>query len=323
MTSQEKRRELLARLHRNRPLAHAVLFKHRHPQASPPFHTVMIDDWHSRVKGVVDFVFRGGAKSTTAEEAIALMGAFREFGNCLIVGENSERAISRLAAIRREMEMNDLFLRAFGDLRGDTWSDERIVLKTGLCIQALGKGQSLRGIKHFDQRPDLVFGDDLENRQDVATPEARKKVSDWWSFDLMPAMDPNGRWRIAATPLHPESLPEMEAKGKSVIVHRFPWKYRDDDGEWQASWPERFPMEHIEEQEADYKTRGQWQGYVQEFMCQAEAPELKPFKREMFKIEPQVRTWQAVYSMTDPARSIRRAPTPLAMSSGPGSNTGW
>jgi hypothetical protein len=65
-------------------------------------------------------------------------------------------------------------------------------------------------------------------------------------------------------------------------------------------------MADIEEAEADYTARGQVQGYRQEFMCQAEAPELKPFKPEMLRIEPQVRTWQAVYSMTDPARTARK-----------------
>lgn len=300
------RQELLARLYADRPRAHEVIFKHRHPQASPPFHVEMIRDFHGPAKGVVDFVFRGGAKSTLAEEAIALMAAFREFGNCLVIGENYERAASRLAAIRRELDMNDLFKQAFGDLRGDTWGEDRLVLASGICIQALGKGQSLRGIKHLDQRPDLVFGDDLENRQDVSTPENRKKTSDWWSFDLMPAMDPAGRWRMAATPLHPESLPETEAKGQDVLVHRYPWYYLDEEGAPTSSWPERFPIEIILRTEQDYIARGQLQGFRQEFMCQSEAPELKPFKPDMIRVEPQVKTWQAVYSMTDPARSIRR-----------------
>jgi hypothetical protein len=300
------RAELLAALYADRPRAHEVLFAHRHPQPSPPFHVEMIKDFHGPAKGVVDFVFRGGAKSTLAEEAIALMAAFREFGNCLVIGENYERAASRLAAIRRELDMNDQFKQAFGDLRGDTWGEDRLVLASGVCIQALGKGQSLRGIKHLDQRPDLVFGDDLENRQDVTTPENRKKVSDWWSFDLRPAMDPFGRWRIAATPLHPESLPETEAKGQGVLVHRYPWYYLDEDGEKRSSWPERFPIEEILATEQDYITRGQLQGFRQEFMCQAEAPELKPFKPDMLRVEPQVQSWQAVYSMTDPARSIRK-----------------
>lgn len=301
-----ERRELLARLHQDRVLAHKILFKHRHPQASPPFHGVMIQDFHGPAKGVVDFVFRGGAKSTLAEEGIGVMAGFREFRNCLVVGENYDRAASRLAAIKRELEMNDQFKRVFGDLRGDTWGEDRLVLSSGICIQCLGSGQSLRGIKHFDWRPDLVLGDDLENRQDVATPEARQKKIDWWLFDLLPALDPAARWRMTATPLHPESLPETLAKMPGVLVHRFPWYYLDENGEKVSSWPERFPIQEILETEQRYIAAGRLQGFRQEFMCQSEAPEMKPFKPDMFRVEPQARTWQAVYTMTDPARSIRK-----------------
>ena len=297
------RAEIVARLYRDRPLAHKVLFAHRHREASPPFHKEMILDFHGPAGGVVDIVFRGGAKSTIAEEAIVIMAAMREFKNCLVIGENADRAASRLAAIRREITMNPRLIQAFGDLRGDVDGETRIVLANETCIQSLGKGQSLRGIKHLDQRPDLVFGDDLENRQDAYTPEARAKVSDWWNFDLMPAMDPLGRWRMAATTLHPEALPETLARAEDVIVHRYPWYYLDENGEKVASWPERFPMDFIERTEESYLKQGKVQGYRQEFMCQAEAPELKPFKKEMFTVAPRVKSWQAVYSMTDPART--------------------
>lgn len=310
-----QRQELLERLHRNRPLAHAVLFAHRHTDKngkhtpSPVFHKDMIDDFHGPAPGVVDIVFRGGAKSTIAEEAIVLMACFREFKNCLIIGENADRGASRLAAIAREIEMNPLLQQAFGNLRGATWGEDRLILSSEICIQSLGKGQSLRGIKHLDQRPDLVFGDDLENRGDAATPEARAKVSDWWNFDLMPAMDPEGRWRMAATTLHPEALPEALALPDPEtgicpnVIHRYPWYYLDENGAKTASWPERFPMTFIENSERAYITAGKLQGYRQEFMCQAEAPELKPFKQDMMRVEPRVKTWQAVYSMTDPART--------------------
>lgn len=313
MTS--KRDEIVTLIHRDRARAHETIFAHRHTDKkgrhipSPPFHRTMIDDFHCDAPGVVDIVFRGGAKSTIAEEAIVLMAGLREFKNCLIIGENADRAASRLAAIRREIVMNPLVHQAFGVMTGDVDGETRLVLSNEICIQSLGKGQSLRGIKHLDQRPDLVFGDDLENRGDAATPEARAKVSDWWNFDLIPAMDPDGRWRMAATTLHPEALPETLAMADPQtgvcpnIVHRFPWYYLDEDGQPVASWPERFPMSRILNTEASYRSQGKIQGYRQEFMCQAEAPELKPFKQEMMRVEPRAKTWQAVYSMTDPART--------------------
>lgn len=300
----DHREELLARFYRNRPLAHKVLFAHRHPFATPDFHREMQVDWHGPSPGVLDMVFRGGAKSTIAEEAIIIMACFREFKNCLVIGENADRAFARLHAIRREFETNDLLLELFGDMRGSSWGDDRLVLSTGAAIQALGKGQSLRGIKHEDARPDLVFGDDLENRQDCATPEARKKTLDWFTLDMLPACTPRPRVRVAATPLHPEALPGMLEKTPGWITHAYPIYYLDDGGVPTSTWPEQRTIEEILQLENSYRTRGDMQGFNQEFMCKSEAPEAKPFKPDMLNVvEPQVRSWQAVYSFTDPART--------------------
>jgi hypothetical protein len=311
------RAELLGRLFRNRPLAHAAIFKHRHPQPSPPFHVEMIQDWHGPAKGVLDLVFRGGAKSTIAEEAIVLMGGFREFRNCLVIGENYDRAAARLHAIKREIETNELLEQAFGPLRGSNWGEDRLILSTGAAIQALGKGQSLRGIKHEDMRPDLVFGDDLENREDCKTPAARAKTIDWFTLDVLPALDPSARVRVAATPLHPESLAMVLAKDATPdsaeamrtgkwIMHKYPIYYFDERGEKVSSWPDRLPIEDILHREASYRTRGLMQGFRQEYLCESEAPETKAFRREHFVVEPQVKSWQAVYSFTDPARTVSR-----------------
>lgn len=301
------RLEILQKLSADRPLAHRVLFPHRHPQASPPFHHEMMNDWHGPARGVLDLVFRGAGKSTIAEESICIMAGFREFKNCLVIGENFDRASARLHAIRREFETNDRLEQAFGTLRGSSWGDDRLILSTGAVIQALGKGQSLRGIKHEDMRPDLIFGDDLENRDDCKTPEGRKKSIDWWTMDLEPALDPSARKRVAATPLHPESLAMTLAKDPYWITHRYPIYFLDEAGRKQSAWPERFPIAEVLRLEDSYVKRGLVQGFNQEYMCESEAPETKAFKREMLVTEPQVRTWQAVYSMTDPARTVNTA----------------
>lgn len=304
------RDEILRRLHADRPLAHRTIFANRHhdkfgrPTPSAPFHREMIEDWHGPSKGVIDLVFRGGAKSTIAEEAVAIMAGFREFRNCLLIGENYERAAARLYAVRREIESNERLYQAFGTLLGPYTAEDRMILSTGAMIQALGMGQALRGIKHEDQRPDLAFCDDIENLKTTRTPDARKKVSDWLTLDLLPAMDPDFKIRVAATPLHPESLAEVLARTPGWIAHRYPIYYLDEDGRKVSSWSERFPIKSVLAQEDQYTRRGQVQGYRQEYLCQSEAPETKAFRKEMFIIEPQARTWQAVYAMTDPARTV-------------------
>ena len=294
------------RLGLDRLLAHQTLFAHRHPQRTPFFHRQMIEDWHSPAKNILDMVFRGGAKSTIAEEAIVIKACYREFKNCLIVGSSFDRAAARLHAIRREFEGNELIRELYGDLRGRPWGDDKIELSTGIVIQALGKGQSLRGIKELDQRPDLIFVDDLEDRLDAIKPEARQKIRDWHDFDLVPAADPAYVERMAATPLHPDALPMRLMRDPEWIVHKFPIYFmHSETGERTSTWPERFPMSWIDKSEASAKRRGQYQGWRAEYMCEAEAPESKAFKKDMFRIEPRVRTWQASYAMFDPARTVK------------------
>ena len=205
--SPEEHEEIVLKLKNNRLLAHDILFKSRHPQATPRFHVEMLNLWYSTAPFVLTMAFRGSAKSTLAEEAIILCALFREYRNILIIGESYARACDRLRAIKREFESNDDIRAIFGEQVGETWQEQKIVLSSGIIIQALGQGQSLRGVKHLDARPDLVFIDDLESEDTVATPEARDKLSNWVYAALLPAMDvSNRRIRIAATPLDPEAL---------------------------------------------------------------------------------------------------------------------
>ena len=168
----------------------------------------------------------------------------------------------------------------------------------------MGRGQSIRGVKFEEARPDMVFIDDVENEGDVRSPDARQKVWDWVTKELIPACEPPGRRKIrmAATPLHPEAVSMRLKKDPSWKVKTIPVYYLDADGEKRSSWPERWPLYRIMEMEVSMPV----QAFRQEYMCEAEAPETKLFKQEMFRIEPRVRTWQAVYSMTDPARTTTK-----------------
>ncbi len=297
-------KEVLTRFHNDRVTCHAVIFRHRHPNITPPFIADMIESWHSAETHILFEVFRGGAKSTTAEEAILLKAAFREIRNYLIVGATKDRAYERLHAIRHEIETNDRLAEVFGDLPGPTWGDGELVLSNGVRLLAMGKGQSLRGVKYLDARPDGVFCDDLEEPEDVRTPEARERVLNWLLFDLIPALDTNrAHIRVAATPLDPEALPAQLIRA-GWSHKKYPIEYIDDAGIRQATWPDREPLHKIDERRNAAIRVGKLRQYNMEYMCEAESPGEKAFKKEMFRVEPQVRTWQNLYCMYDPARTV-------------------
>src|ERR1044071_5845793 len=96
----EARKQAIRELAENRVLAHQVLFRHRHRDATPEFHREMIELAHGEDPRVSIQAFRGAAKSTVVcEETTIVKALLGEFRNGLIVGEKYERAVERLSAI--------------------------------------------------------------------------------------------------------------------------------------------------------------------------------------------------------------------------------
>jgi hypothetical protein len=296
--------ELFRTLYYDRVLAHEAIFPHRHTNTTQDFHREMILDWHNpEVPKSLDMVFRGGAKSTIAEEAITLRAGFREFRNGLVIGETFERACERVHAIRREIETNDQLQTLFGDLRGPTWADGEIVLSNGLRIKALGRGQALRGIKFEDIRPDAVFCDDIETMDSVADKDRREKTRRWFFAELLPACDPTAFVRVAATPLDNDALAVRLTEAKGWQHKIYPIEYLDAEGVRKATWPDRFPLTKVDELRDTFIKQGMYDDFEREYMCLTRSTKQKTFRTEDIRVEPRVRTWQATYAMFDPART--------------------
>ena len=298
---------ILKRFKADRQLAFDVLFTHRHSDKTPPFHKVMRQLWASGRPQVIIEAFRGAAKSTTLEEDACVVALFQEARNILIVGENEARAIDRLRSIKFELETNERILALFGNQVGKTWQETKIVLANGVVVQALGKGQSLRGVKHLAQRPDYLLIDDLEDEELVATPAARDKLAKWFYGSLIPAMAKIYRVRMAATPLDPESLAEKLAMQPAWKMRRFPIEFIDVNGRRRATWEARFPLSWIDAKKAELYGAGQGQVWMQEYMCKAVDPADRVFTDGMFKFDASMpRSWHAVYAVYDPARTTAK-----------------
>lgn len=313
--------DTIARFKHDRIAAHAVLFEHRHPQSTPAFHDVLINDWHSDEENVLAMAFRGSGKSTISEEAVVVRAAFREFRNCIIIGASEDRAKERLQAIKFEFENNELLREMFGDLVGPTWAETRIVTSTNIMIQAYGRGQSLRGAKYLDQRPDLLLGDDIEDEESVATPEARKKWLRWWTSVVTPSLDPKHKKRVTATPLNEEALAVNWSRSKFWKTNRFPILRKDPvTGAEQSTWEERFPMHSVKASNGEiavkgladlreeYFEAGSATEWAREYMVEAVAEADRQFLPTYIKLDAQIKRkpFGATYAFYDPARTVNK-----------------
>ena len=303
----DKQTAVLAKIKKNRRLAHQVLFAHRHAYATPEFHGEIIDDMHSDAPFVCDIAFRGAAKSTIGEEAVVIRGGLREFKLGLVVGVSLPKAAERLHSIRRQFERNEQVRVAFGDLKSSPWGDDKIELANGTTIQAMGRGQAIRGTKAEDVRPDFMLLDDIDDYESIRSPELREKIMGWFLSELLPSGDgPNLKVRMLANDLGLDCIANrLRIDPRSGFkVHVYPCEYVNSKGERQPMWPSRFPLSEIDKVKARYFALGRGADYNREYMCRSDAPEDKPFKADMIRVEPRPRTWQAVYAMLDPARTV-------------------
>jgi hypothetical protein len=202
-------------------VAHQVLFEHRHAEPSPSFHAEIVETFHSSDPGWVYLCFRNSGKSTLSEEGFILRALLRLFGNALVLGFNQQRAVERLEAIKHEMEANERLAAIFGDMRGQVWQGQKITLTNGVCLQAVASGQSLRGIKHYNFRPDCLLLDDVEGDVGASTPLEREATKKWFFGTVLPALASKSIIRMAATPLDMECLPVTLGKmatWKTMVV---------------------------------------------------------------------------------------------------------
>lgn len=313
MASPAEKQDAILKLGQDRHLAHAVLFRHRHPDDTPLFHYDLMDVWHSSLPRVLIMALREGAKSTVGEEEIILDACFQAFYNFVIVGETFDRAADRLRAIKHELENNEFITELFGGMKGHTWNEDKIILQNGVCIQAKGRDQSFRGIKHLDKRPDFLWVDDFEDDESVKTPESRKYWLSRFMRVIVPALDKRAKIRITGTPLDEDCMLYNLRKEKMIdgaprwVTREYPIEYVDQaTGARTPIWPARYPVEHIDALRQSFEEQGQLREYMMEYMVQASNPELQKFKAEHIKVVPVIRAWQPTLAIYDPARTVKK-----------------
>jgi hypothetical protein len=309
------RDDTLVMLGANPRMAHEALFHQRHPVDSPPYHFDIIDLMHSDdPKGIIEG-FRSSAKSTRAEEAIVIQALLKRFHNALVVGASQPRAKERLAAIANELTINPNIEYLFGKQQGTVWGAEKIILANGVCIQAVGSGMSVRGMKHLDHRPDFALIDDLEDEETVKNPTLRDQTFHWLLGTFLPILSeiPAARIRLLGNRLDDDAvlvrlskdpawrhikIPIMEQREEGVERYDLP------PGKWVSMWPGMFPLEKIAQKYTEYERLGMLQTFNCEYMCEASDPAAKLFRRADEKQHAGVRTWQNVFAAYDPARTV-------------------
>lgn len=194
---------------------------------------------------------RGEAKSTITSQIFVLWSVITERKwYPVIVMDAFEQSAVMLEAIKAELASNPRLMMDFPEAagQGSTWQVGKVITRNGRMVEVFGAGKRIRGRRHGPHRPDLVVGDDLENDENVRSPEQRDKLEGWLAKSVMKLAGPGEKLDviIIGTVLHYDSVLSRLLKNPFWRGIKF---------QAVITWPSR--MDLWDEWEALYRNEGQ------------------------------------------------------------------
>lgn len=197
---------------------------------------------------------RGHAKSTNFTFKDTLHAALYMYKHyCIILSDSSEQAEEFLDQIKAELEDNADILEDFGIQKGrKVWKSSVILTKNDIKVEAIGSGKKIRGRHHRNWRPDLIVLDDIENDENVNTPDQRKKLDSWFKKAVSKAGDTYTDIMYIGTILHYDSLLSNTLKNPGYHTRKYRAVLHEADNrklwdEWESIFINLFNEDHIQD----------------------------------------------------------------------------
>jgi phage terminase large subunit-like protein len=128
-----------------------------------------------------------------------------------------------------------------------SWEDGYFRTKSGFIAKALGMGQSPRGLRLKNHRPDYIVCDDLEDKDTVKNPKRQDEVVTWIEQDLLPTMDGETRRY-----LHPNNNFAPRTIQEQLRKKHASWKLHQVnayDKDYKPAWPSKYKNDYYRELE--------------------------------------------------------------------------
>ena len=227
-------------------------FPHHFTKDPAECHYEMVERWQE--PGVnIERLPRGWAKTTHAQifALWCLLYDKRKFA--VMIGKSAETAQEITLTMVLELEENERLRQDFGEQRTQWWSaDGGYRLKShGGWLLPIGREQPMHGRKKGAFRPDLIFADDIEDRELAVNPKRVKNLLRWWLGSVLPSMAHGGTAVWLCTSFGEKSAASLlldpdwtyDDAEEPPQCRRFTYKALNDDGE--STWPAQWSTERL------------------------------------------------------------------------------
>ena len=184
---------------------------------------------------------RGHAKSTHFDVFMPLWLMFQQkrlINFMVVVGKSEDSADRLLADIQAELQYNQRIAADFGDQRGTgDWTSGEFRTKSGVKFLACGRGQSPRGLRDREARPDYIVIDDLDDDELSRNEKRVRDMTDWVKEALFGALDVGrGRFIMVGNLISKNSVLYNIAETKGVFLSKVQAVDRNGEPVWKDKW---------------------------------------------------------------------------------------
>lgn len=184
---------------------------------------------------------RGAAKSTHLDIFLPLWLKCQERPDIhvmVLVGKSEDNARTLLSDIQAELQFNQRYIHDFGtQYNNGSWEEGEFVTRDGTAFFARGRGQSPRGLRYREHRPDYIVIDDLDDDELCQSPTRVSKLTDWVKEALFGALDGGrGRFIMVGNLIAKNSVLQNISETKGVFVSQVNIWDKHGNVSWAAKW---------------------------------------------------------------------------------------
>ena len=241
---------------------------------------------------------RGHAKSTHLDIFTPLWLMFQEhrlINFMVVVGKSEDAAERLLGDIQAELQYNQRIIRDFGkQVSVGDWQEGEFTTQSGVHFLACGRGQSPRGLRNREARPDYIVIDDLDDDELCRNERRVRELTDWVKEALFGSLDVGrGRFIMVGNLISKTSVLANICATKGVHVSTVYAVDNDGNPTWKEKWTKEEAQAY-----ADFVGYRAWnkemmhnpivEGTVfrQEWIRWARRPKWKDFSEFVLYIDP-------------------------------------
>ncbi len=127
------------------------------------------------------------AKSTVVMFAVSYLVLTGKKRNVILTSNSYDNAQRLLEPYRAQLDSNQRIMAYYGEQKDfGHWEMGEFQTKSGAAFRALGAGQSPRGTRNEEIRPDIILVDDFDTDEECRNPDIVKNKWDWFEQSLYP-----------------------------------------------------------------------------------------------------------------------------------------